>query len=96
MAKADRNDDRCPPHSLGKLIEWKHSVRITIKGDDASTTPHSLGKLIEWKQYQFLCLHIHPSQITPHSLGKLIEWKLVPLTITIWITAFRLPTRWGN
>jgi hypothetical protein len=37
------------PHSLGKLIEWKHNdftcVRIVI----VIKTPHSLGKLIEWK-----------------------------------------------
>jgi len=35
------------PHSLGKLIEWKHgrsgSCGFSWRG------PHSLGKLIEWK-----------------------------------------------
>jgi len=36
------------PHSLGKLIEWKH-----VTTDAAAVSiccPHSLGKLIEWKQ----------------------------------------------
>ena len=37
-----------PPHSLGKLIEWK----LLLLPDKVYilSPPHSLGKLIEWKQ----------------------------------------------
>ena len=65
-----------PPHSLGKLIEWKHADQhVQNHGGGNSVTPHSLGKLIEWKP----TLSLVPSgfsTVSPHSLGKLIEWKL--------------------
>jgi len=38
----------CCPHSLGKLIEWKHEAEDLL--DQWIECPHSLGKLIEWKQ----------------------------------------------
>ncbi len=64
-----------PPHSLGKLIEWKHPVfgGVTIIPDIA---PHSLGKLIEWKLNFDKNIHQLKEASSPHSLGKLIEWKL--------------------
>ena len=42
---------RYPPHSLGKLIEWKQLVSaiVLVWGIRGICTPHSLGKLIEWK-----------------------------------------------
>ncbi len=39
---------RVTPHSLGKLIEWKPALDLTINGI-FQWAPHSLGKLIEWK-----------------------------------------------
>ncbi len=39
-----------PPYSLGKLIEWKRSLRDGNRINPADTdAPYSLGKLIEWK-----------------------------------------------
>jgi len=37
------------PHSLGKLIEWKHIFSL-FDWTFFEPSPHSLGKLIEWKQ----------------------------------------------
>ena len=37
------------PHSLGKLIEWKHEEFLHRKRYFFVQRPHSLGKLIEWK-----------------------------------------------
>jgi hypothetical protein len=38
------------PHSLGKLIEWKHpTVARNYPAAAAVQAPHLLGKLIEWK-----------------------------------------------
>jgi|LakMenE18May11ns_1017448.scaffolds.fasta_scaffold9888325_1 hypothetical protein len=39
------------PYSLGKLIEWKHSLaQCGYNGNGGNFgTPYSLGKLIEWK-----------------------------------------------
>ncbi len=37
------------PHSLGKLIEWKHLMEDAGYMQITAGAPHSLGKLIEWK-----------------------------------------------
>jgi hypothetical protein len=65
-----------PPHSLGKLIEWK-PLTIPVAAGVVSLviTPHSLGKLIEWKLKGVFLLK--GESYAPRSLGKLIEWKLV-------------------
>ena len=43
-------DELFPPHSLGKLIEWKHILTLNHSVYPSwCNTPHSLGKLIEWK-----------------------------------------------
>ncbi len=62
------------PHSLGTLIEWKHTPVDRIKSARPKG-PHSLGTLIEWKLHKFI-FSITPVQFCPHSLGTLIEWKL--------------------
>ena len=62
------------PHSLGKLIEWKHGSCITYLVGVSSKCPHSLGKLIEWKRWVMAVLSCQ-EWLCPHSLGKLIEWK---------------------
>ena len=43
------------PHSLGKLIEWKHRL-ICLPRIGLLWGPHSLGKLIEWKRDIFRSL----------------------------------------
>ena len=45
-----------PPHSLGKLIEWKRVVELPDRRVMLSIAPHSLGKLIEWKQEGYRAL----------------------------------------
>jgi len=79
------------PHSLGKLIEWKHKEK-EIERVKEIENPHSLGKLIEWKLVE-LTLQCRLAS-SPHSLGKLIEWKLTSLTFPAW--GKNVPTRWGN
>jgi hypothetical protein len=65
-----------PPHSLGKLIEWK-DIHQSLEGHlNLSYSPHSLGKLIEWKAQEQQTYPLQ--QYAPHSLGKLIEWKVSP------------------
>ena len=66
------NDRIETPHSLGKLIEWKHGSHSPERF--SGETPHSLGKLIEWKLWIKLKLFCRVNS-APHSLGKLIEWK---------------------
>jgi hypothetical protein len=66
-------------HSLGKLIEWKQIVSLTLSIiRNIIVTAHSLGKLIEWKPEQLSFCHSFAEGLDspPHSLGKLIEWKL--------------------
>ncbi len=78
-------------HSLGKLIEWKHTLySFTIVFD--CTSSHSLGKLIEWKRGH--ATTIVRARFTSHSLGKLIEWKL--FTDLPKEELQQLPTRWEN
>ena len=81
------------PHSLGKLIEWKHA-RSDGRTIWRPLSPHSLGKLIEWKP-QIQQRIVLWSVSVPHSLGKLIEWKL-PHGDYRRAHAVGLPTRWGN
>ncbi len=66
-----------PPHSLGKVIEWKLAFYLDTIATSAPSTPHSLGKVIEWKPVINSSLLICYKLFTPHSLGKVIEWKLV-------------------
>jgi hypothetical protein len=84
------------PHSLGKLIEWKH----VVSGEDVISiiAPHSLGKLIEWKQLVSAIVLVWGIRgiCTPHSLGKLIEWKRAMTCLELQKIKERLPTRWGN
>src|SRR4028118_1279107 len=62
------------PHSLGKLIEWKHlRYYCSHSYHGVLYSPHSLGKLIEWKLNENTKTPLLPG--APHSLGKLIEWK---------------------
>jgi len=50
------------PHSLGKLIEWKHHDSLGVNSDN--TGPHSLGKLIEWKR-RLLLMPGQPPHTSP-------------------------------
>ena len=50
LANGDRR--RRSPHSLGKLIDWKHQVCVIRIEDLVAGAPHSLGKLIEWKHVE--------------------------------------------
>jgi hypothetical protein len=77
LDKYSPSDIRRTPHSLGKLIEWKHAGDRTERfaDDVVNLAPHSLGKLIEWKLRQGRGCQLGGG-VSPHSLGKLIEWKL--------------------
>ena len=75
------------PHSLGKLIEWKHQG-IYYYRNFTVPCPHSLGKLIEWKLHHVVKLLSLSSG--PHSLGKLIEWK-PQTTVAVHSTVLQSP-----
>ncbi len=47
--------DSLAPHSLGKLIEWKHAQHLHALLLAEFWPPHSLGKLIEWKLGDSVC-----------------------------------------
>ncbi len=81
-------------HSLGKLIEWKHSS--LLKEVNQRLLSHSLGELIEWKPvWYFLLSSMRMLSGLSHSLGKLIEWKRKQSDKVISFS-FDFPTRWEN
>jgi hypothetical protein len=69
-------ESTAPPHSLGKLIEWKH-YRGRFSHTVNSFSPHSLGKLIEWKLKTIITAPAKFVLSASPLVGKLIEWKLI-------------------
>ena len=72
------------PYSLGKLIEWKLSLKLN---KDIDIIVSLLARETNWmetvqREYQRDC-HVY----RPYSLGKLIEWKL---NISIFGTSVKL------
>jgi hypothetical protein len=63
--------DRPAPYSLGKLIEWKLSLKNLLKVNKIYSL---LVREINWMETPSILSMIQCS-ITPYSLGKLIEWK---------------------
>jgi hypothetical protein len=60
-----------PPHSLGKLIEWKQNAAASIKLVFVSP----LAGETNWMEMRLHPVSAESLLVAPHSLGKLIEWK---------------------